>query len=60
MDGSAPAGRIVAPDLARGLMLLLIALAHVPWFLYTTDIGATLLHPAGGGVADRIAQAVTI
>jgi uncharacterized protein len=52
--------RALAPDLARGLMLLLIALAHVPWFLYTTDIGATLLHPAGGGVADRIAQAVTI
>ncbi|BBG03517.1 MULTISPECIES: DUF418 domain-containing protein [Pseudonocardia] len=52
--------RALAPDLARGLMLLLIALAHVPWFLYTADIGATLFHPAEGGVADRIAQAVTI
>lgn len=52
--------RALAPDLARGLMLLLIALAHVPWFLYTADLGATLSHPADGGVADRIAQAITI
>jgi uncharacterized protein len=29
----APAGRSLAPDLARGLMLLLIALAHAPGFL---------------------------
>lgn len=28
-----PAGRSLAPDLARGLMLLLIALAHAPGFL---------------------------
>ena len=52
--------RALAPDLARGMMLLLIALAHVPWFLWTSDIGSTLLHPADGGVLDRIAQAVTI
>lgn len=54
------AERAMAPDLARGMMLLLIVLAHVPYFLYTSDIGASLMHPAGGGVADRIAQAVTI
>ncbi|MBW0102235.1 DUF418 domain-containing protein [Pseudonocardia sp. KRD-291] len=41
-------------------MLLLIALAHVPWFLFTSDIGVTLMHPADGGVADRVAQTVTI
>ncbi|MBP2365307.1 DUF418 domain-containing protein [Pseudonocardia parietis] len=52
--------RALAPDLARGMMLLLIALAHVPWFLYTSDVGVTLLHPAGGSVADRVAQAFTI
>ncbi|MDN5746986.1 MAG: DUF418 domain-containing protein [Pseudonocardia sp.] len=54
------AERSLAPDLARGMMLLLIALAHVPWFLYTSELGSTLLHPADGGVADRIAQALTI
>lgn len=52
--------RALAPDLARGMMLLLIALAHVPWFAYTSEIGVTLMHPAQGGVADRIAQALTI
>ncbi|GAB3680449.1 DUF418 domain-containing protein [Saccharopolyspora tripterygii] len=52
--------RALAPDLARGVMLLLIALAHAPWFAYTADIGVTLMHPGQGGVADRIAQAVTI
>lgn len=54
------AERAIAPDLARGMMLLLIALAHVPWFLYTAGTGAALLHPAGGGLADRIVQAATI
>lgn len=52
--------RALAPDLARGTMLLLIALAHVPWFLWTSELGSSLLHPAEGGVADRIAQAATI
>ena len=52
--------RALAPDLARGVMLLLIALAHVPWFLWTSELGSTLLHPAGGGAMDRFAQAVTI
>jgi uncharacterized protein len=54
------AERSLAPDLARGMMLPLIALAHVPWFLFTSELGSTLLHPAEGGVADRIAQALTI
>src|SRR5690606_21343748 len=54
------AERALAPDLARGMMLLLIALAHVPWFLWTSAPGSTLMHPAEGGVADRIAQAATI
>jgi len=54
------AERSVAPDLARGMMLLLIALAHVPWFLWNSELGSTLMHPAEGGTADRVAQAVTI
>jgi uncharacterized protein len=54
------AERSLAPDLARGMMLLLIALAHVPWFLFTSELGSTLMHPAEGGPLDRAAQAVTI
>ncbi|MBR8741206.1 hypothetical protein DSY14_05600 [Nocardiopsis sp. MG754419] len=42
------------------MMLLLIALAHVPWFIYDAPIGLALLHPADGNLADRIAQAFTL
>ena len=52
--------RALAPDLARGTMLLLIALAHVPWFLYDAPVGMSTLHPTEGGLADRIAQALTV
>lgn len=51
--------RVLAPDLARGMMLLLIALAHVPWFLYDVPVGM-MLHPAGGDLADRVAQVLTL
>ncbi|MDE3724486.1 DUF418 domain-containing protein [Nocardiopsis sp. N85] len=54
------AERVPAPDLARGMMLLLIALAHVPWFIYDAPGGTALLHPTEGNLADRIAQALTI
>lgn len=52
--------RSLAPDLARGMMLLLIALAHVPYFLYTARTGVIGLHPVVGNAADRIAQAFTL
>ncbi|MEJ8282133.1 DUF418 domain-containing protein [Pseudonocardia spirodelae] len=52
--------RALAPDLARGAMLLLIALAHAPWYAWTSEPGAVLLHAADGGLADRVAQIVTI
>lgn len=52
--------RSLAPDLARGMMLLLIALAHVPYFLYAAQAGSVGLHPAEGGLADKIAQALTL
>lgn len=51
--------RVLAPDLARGIMLLLIALAHVPWFIYDVSVGM-MLHPDGGSVADRVAQVLTL
>lgn len=52
--------RSPAPDLARGMMLLLIALAHVPYFLHAAPTGAIGLHPVTGNAADRIAQVVTL
>ncbi|MGP3929329.1 DUF418 domain-containing protein [Nonomuraea sp. KM88] len=54
------AERVLAPDLARGMMLVLIALAHVPWFLYESPAGTIMLHPVDGNLADRIAQALTL
>lgn len=53
-------GRALAPDLARGMMLLFIALAHAPWFLYTSPVGVSPMHPADGNLADHLAQALTI
>jgi len=52
--------RVLAPDLARGMMLLLIALAHVPWFIYDAPTGSAMLHPADGNLADKIAQVLTL
>lgn len=52
--------RALAPDLARGMMLLLIALAHVPWFVYDAPAGLALLHPGDGNLADKTAQFFTI
>ncbi|WAE71357.1 DUF418 domain-containing protein [Streptomonospora nanhaiensis] len=52
--------RALAPDLARGMMLLLIALAHVPWFLYDAPAGLAMLHPDQGNLADRIAQVASL
>lgn len=52
--------RALAPDLARGMMLLLIALAHAPWFLYLSRVGDSQMHPAEGNLADRLAQVVNI
>ena len=52
--------RALAPDLARGVMLLLIALANVPWFLYGSTQGTTTMHPVDGSTLDRAVQAVLI
>ena len=50
----------MAPDLARGLMLLLIALANVPWYLYGSEPGLSAVHPRDGSSLDAIVQAVII
>ncbi|GAA4890418.1 DUF418 domain-containing protein [Streptomonospora salina] len=51
-----PGERAPGPDLARGLMLLLIALANTPWYLYgarQSDLGG---HPVDGSALDRAVQ----
>ncbi|GEK80917.1 DUF418 domain-containing protein [Agrococcus baldri] len=56
-------GRSLAPDLARGLMLLLIALANVPWWLYGAPHGLTNAHGlghTGGDLAYQLFSLVAI
>ncbi|OLL71346.1 hypothetical protein Ae168Ps1_5849c [Pseudonocardia sp. Ae168_Ps1] len=53
-------GRAPAPDLARGAMLLLIALANTPFYLYGREHSQAGFHPVEGSVVDKIVQAVLI
>jgi hypothetical protein len=46
--------RAVAPDLARGLMLLLIALANVPWYLYGAPTSPVSAHRTGATGPDTV------
>ncbi|MFC7407142.1 DUF418 domain-containing protein [Georgenia alba] len=49
--------RAPAPDLARGFMLVLIALANTPFYLWASQAGASgTAHPVDGSVADRVTQ----
>lgn len=57
---SAPFGRRLAPDLARGLMLLGIALANVSWYLYGHQAGPVGPHPAPGSMIDSIVQVLML
>ena len=52
--------RAVAPDLARGAMLLLIALANATWYLWGAETRALSIHPVDGSVIDRVWQTVLI
>ncbi|WP_231945135.1 DUF418 domain-containing protein [Agrococcus jejuensis] len=52
--------RAIAPDLARGLMLLMIALANMPFHLYGRDVAMSSMHFDGGDLGDRIWQAIAI
>lgn len=51
------ASRSLGPDLARGFLLLFIALANVWGYLYGRTIGAGS-RPTDGGVADRVVDGV--
>ncbi|MEU5859301.1 DUF418 domain-containing protein [Nocardiopsis dassonvillei] len=52
--------RALAPDLARGFMLLFIALANTAWYLWALPSSGGGVHPEPGGVLDRIAQFVIV
>ncbi|WP_130011703.1 DUF418 domain-containing protein [Serinicoccus sediminis] len=52
--------RALAPDLARGFMLLLIVLANIPWFLYGVQHGLSVGHPVGATGVDRVVQTLMI
>ncbi|HVK36854.1 MAG TPA: hypothetical protein VM428_14470 [Microlunatus sp.] len=52
--------RALAPDLARGFMLLLIALANTPWYLYGSSTGTSSIHATDGSTLDRAVQFVII
>ncbi|PRY02549.1 DUF418 domain-containing protein [Allonocardiopsis opalescens] len=53
------AARHLAPDLARGTLLLLIAIAYAPAYLEvaSASVGA---HPAGGGALDTAARTLAV
>jgi uncharacterized protein len=54
------AQRSPAPDVARGMMLLLIVVANAPFYLWAADKGGFGSHPLDGGVADRVVQTIAL
>lgn len=58
--GLRPAERALAPDLARGVMLLLIVLSNTAFHLWRSDYGPSGWQPVTGGVLDHTVQFVMI
>ena len=52
--------RALAPDLARGFMLLMIVLANTPWYLYGRTAGLASVHPDEGSLLDRVTPLLII
>ena len=52
--------RALAPDLARGLMLLFIVLANSVWYLWAAPGGGSTMHPEPEGSLDGVAQFFTV
>ncbi|AUS79555.1 hypothetical protein C1701_15750 [Actinoalloteichus sp. AHMU CJ021] len=52
--------RVLAPDLARGCMLLLIVLANTVFYLWGSERSPGSAHPVDGSVADKITQVVLV
>jgi uncharacterized protein len=53
-------GRVVAPDLARGVLLLFIVVANAPFYLWGRPSGMTSAHPPGATGLDLAWQTVSI
>ncbi|OOC54688.1 MULTISPECIES: DUF418 domain-containing protein [Nocardiopsis] len=59
--GPAGAGeRALAPDLARGSMLLFIAIANTAWYLWAVPMSGMSAHPEPAGALDAVAQFFTV
>lgn len=54
------AERSPAPDLARGFMLLLIAVANTPYYLWASEMGAGASHPVDGSALDKVVDFLII
>ncbi|WP_454854398.1 DUF418 domain-containing protein [Promicromonospora soli] len=54
------AERSPAPDLARGFMLLLIAIANTPFYLWGREMNPGASHPLDGSAADKVADFLII
>jgi uncharacterized protein len=52
--------RALAPDLARGVMLLLIVIAHAPLWVVGADPGVGATHVAGGDTLDRLWRGLSL
>lgn len=52
--------RSPAPDLARGFMLLLIAVANTPLYLWAGETAGLTSHPVDGSMADKVAAFLII
>lgn len=55
-----PGERAPAPDLARGFMLLLIALANTAWYLWDRQPAVGNGHPVDGSGLDKATDAVLV
>lgn len=59
-QGTVPSGqRALAPDLARGFMLLLIAMAYAPVYLYSAE-PSVWTHPGGGSPLDAMVRILAL
>ncbi|WP_036969358.1 DUF418 domain-containing protein [Promicromonospora kroppenstedtii] len=54
------AERSPAPDLARGFMLLLIAIANTPYYLWASTMGSGASHPVDGSTLDKVVDFLII
>ncbi|WP_304451052.1 DUF418 domain-containing protein [Nocardiopsis sp. YSL2] len=52
--------RALAPDLARGFMLLFIAIANATWYLWAAPMTGGNAHPVPEGPLDSVAQFLTV